>query len=327
MAIMGVAKAVYGVDDLDNCTRFFTDYGLDLKEKSSEKIVFELEDGAQVILRKKDDPSLPKSWFDGNGIKETIWGVDTQESLEQLVEGLKTDREVRRDNDGTAHFIADDGMPQGLMVYRPRPVVSAADEINTPAKAARVNRNRTWRKRAHPKSIAHVVFQVAEPMKSYQFFKQRLGFRLSDTQRKLGVYARADGSHEHHNIFFFNADYLPPPVRKLGFNHTAFACDDIDEMMVGANYLERQGWATRRPGGFVGLGRHRISSALFFYIPCPAGGHAEYLADQDYLDDSWMPRDWEENFGGSVWVHDIPEHMKKGYSWDVKYADDEAGVK
>jgi len=327
MAIMGVAKAVYGVDDLDTCTRFFTDYGLDLIEKRAEKVIFELEDGAQVILRKKDDPALPKAWFDGNGIKETIWGVDTQDSLERLVEGLKTDREVRRDNDGTAHFIADDGMPQGLMVYRARPIVSAADEINTPAKAARVNRNRTWRKRAHPKSIAHVVFQVAEPWKSYKFFKERLGFRLSDTQRRLGVYSRADGSHEHHNIFFFNADYLPPPVRKLGFNHTAFACDDIDEMMVGANYLERQGWATRRPGGFVGLGRHRISSALFFYIPCPAGGHAEYLADQDYLDDSWMPRDWEENFGGSVWVHDIPEHMKKGYSWDVKYADDEAGVK
>lgn len=324
MAIMGVAKAVYGVDDLDTCTRFFIDYGLDQIEKTADRTVFELEDGAQVILRKKDDPSLPKAWFDGNGIKETIWGVDTQDSLERLVEGLKTDREVRRDNDGTAHFVADDGMPQGLMVYRPRPVVSAADEINTPAKAARVNRNRTWRKRAHPKSIAHVVFQVANPMQSYQFFKERLGFRLSDTQRKLGCYARADGSHEHHNIFFFNADYLPPQVRKLGFNHTAFACDDIDEMMVGANFLERQGWATRRPGGFVGLGRHRISSALFFYIPCPAGGHAEYLADQDYLDDSWMPRDWEENFGGSVWVHDIPEHLKKNYSWDVKYAEEDA---
>ena len=209
-------------------------------------------------------------------------------------------------------------MPQGLQVFRKREVVSAADEINTPAKAARVNRNRTWRKRAHPKSIAHVVFQVANPQASYTFFKDRLGFRLSDTQRKLGCYARADGSHEHHNIFFFNADFLPPPVRKLGFNHTAFACDDIDEMMVGANYLERKGWATKRPGGFVGLGRHRISSALFYYIPCPAGGHAEYLADQDYLDDSWMPRDWEENFGGSVWIHDMPEHLKKPYSWDVK---------
>jgi catechol-2,3-dioxygenase len=187
MAIMGVARAVYGVDDLDLCTRFFTDYGLDLREKTAEKVVFELEDGSQVILRKKDDPSLPKAWFDGNGIKETIWGVDTADALEHLVEGLKTDREVRRDNDGTAHFIADDGMPQGLQVFRKRDVVSAADEINTPAKAARVNRNRTWRKRAHPKSIAHVVFQVANPQESYKFFKERLGFRYRTRSESLAV--------------------------------------------------------------------------------------------------------------------------------------------
>ena len=148
MAILGVAKAVYGVDDLEKCTRFFTDFGLGLQDKTSERTVFELEDGSQVVLRKKEDPALPKAWFDGNGVKETIWGVDTQEAMDRLIDGLKTDREVRRDNDGTAHFVADDGMPQGLMLFRPRPVVSAADEINTPAKAARVNRNRTWRKRA-----------------------------------------------------------------------------------------------------------------------------------------------------------------------------------
>ncbi|HEY1506939.1 MAG TPA: VOC family protein [Stellaceae bacterium] len=324
MAILGVAKAVYGVDDLDKSTQFFIDYGLGLQEKTAQKTVFELEDGAQVILRKKDDPALPKAWFDGSGVKETIWAVDTQEALDRLAANLQTDREVRRDNDGTAHFLADDGMPQGLQVFRKRELVSAADEINTPARAARVNRNRTWRKRARPKSIAHVVFQVANPQASFKFFKERLGFRLSDTQRKLGCYARADGSHEHHNIFFFNADFLPPPVRKLGFNHTAFACDDIDEMMVGANYLELKGWATKRPGGFVGLGRHRISSALFYYIPCPAGGHAEYIADQDYLDDSWIPRDWEESFGGSIWMHDVPEHLKKPYSWDVKLHDEDA---
>jgi hypothetical protein len=80
MAILGVAKAVYGVDDLDKSTQFFTDYGLGLQEKTAQKTVFELEDGSQVILRKKDDPALPKAWFDGNGVKETIWAVDTQES-------------------------------------------------------------------------------------------------------------------------------------------------------------------------------------------------------------------------------------------------------
>jgi hypothetical protein len=39
-----------------------------------------------------------------------------------------------------------------------------------------------------------------------------------------------------------------------------------------------------------------------------------------------MPRDWEENFGGSIWMHDVPEHLKKPYSWDVKLFDEDAAT-
>jgi hypothetical protein len=318
MPILGVETAVYGVEDRETCKRFFIDYGLALEREDKDRIVFELADGGHVELRAKDDPTLPKPWYGENGIKETIWGIDSAASLERLVGDLQTDREVRRDNDGTAHFIADDGMPQGLRVFTRRAVTSVNEQVNTPAQMNRVNRNRVWRQRARPKYIAHVVFQVEDPWASLGFFRDRLGFRLSDAQRSLGCYARADGSHEHHNIFFFNKNYLPPPVRKVGFNHTAFMCDDIDEMMVGANYLERRNWDTKR-GGFQGLGRHRISSALFYYVPCPAGGHAEYISDADYLDDSWQPRDWDERFGSSIWVHDIPEYLREPAPWDVKY--------
>ncbi len=323
MAILGVETAVYGVDDMEASTRFFVDYGLRVDREARDLAIFELADGSKVELRKNGDPALPAPWYEGPGIKETIWGVDTEAALERLVAGLKTDREVRRDNDGTAHFVADDGMPQGLRVFHRREIVSVSDPVNTPGRANRVNHHRTWRKRARPKFIAHVVFQVADPWASLKFFRERLQFRLSDSQRTLGCYARADGSHEHHNIFFLNRDFLPARARKVGFNHAAFACDDIDEVMVGANYLERRGWATRRTtGGVAGLGRHRVSSAIYYYIPCPAGGHAEYIADADYLDDSWLPRDWDETFGANIWMHDIPEAFKNEPDWDVRYLDD-----
>jgi catechol 2,3-dioxygenase-like lactoylglutathione lyase family enzyme len=318
MGILGVETAIYGVSDVAESRRFFEDYGLRLDRAERESAVFELADGSRVELRHEDDPTLPARWFQGAGIRETIWGVDTDAALERLVADLTVDREVRRDNDGTAHFVADDGMPQGLRLFRRREVVSVNDPVNTPSRLNRVNQHRTWRRRARPKYIAHVVFQVPDPWASMSFFRDRLGFRLSDSQRSLGCYARADGSHEHHNIFFLNQTYLPPPLAKPGFNHTAFMCDDIDEIMVGSNFLERRGWAMRR-GGFSGLGRHRISSALFYYVPCPAGGHAEYIADADYLDDSWLPRDWDEAFGSNVWIHDIPEFLRKEPNWDVKY--------
>ena len=37
MAILGVAEAVFGVDDLDACTRFWQDFGLTLVSKDQSE--------------------------------------------------------------------------------------------------------------------------------------------------------------------------------------------------------------------------------------------------------------------------------------------------
>ena len=88
--------------------------------------------------------------------------------------------------------------------------------------------------------------------------------------------------------------------------------------MLGANHMERCGW----PKSHFGLGRHRIDSALFFYLPCPAGGEAEYGADADYVDDSWVPRDWVEPlFGFAHFVHNLPPFLATEPAWDVRYLD------
>jgi hypothetical protein len=81
----------------------------------ADHAVFEVATGSRVAVRRRGDQSLPPQYFEWPGIRETIWGVDTERSLERLVNGLSTDREVRRDGDGTAHFYADDGQPPGLI--------------------------------------------------------------------------------------------------------------------------------------------------------------------------------------------------------------------
>ena len=318
MAILGVETALYGVDDLDRSTQFFEDFGLTLSARDAEGSVFTLANGSHLALRKHDDPSLPKPWFEGAGIRETVWGVDRQEALEELVRGL-SDRAVRRDSDGTAHFVADDGMPQALRVFQPKTLETVLDPLNAPGRVARLNQPRRWRRRARPKQIDHVVFTVADFEKSFAFFRDKLHFRLADYQRGFGIFARADGSHEHHNIYFLNASVVPSGTS--GFQHIALGVEDIDEMMVGANHMRNCGWNTEGTGGLHGLGRHRISSALFYYMPCPAGGDAEYHADSDYADEHWIPRDWEPLFGTAIWMTDPPHFMPKEPSWDVKIFD------
>jgi catechol 2,3-dioxygenase-like lactoylglutathione lyase family enzyme len=327
MAILGVETAVFGVDDLDLCSRFWEDFGLIPVAGVEGERAFEVASGSKVVLRLRNDPNLPPAYFEGCGIRETIWGIDTAAALEALVADLSRDRDVRRDADGTAHFRADDGMPLGLRVWRKRPVTSVPDRVNSPGRIERLNQHRQWRLRARPKTINHVVFFAEDYVASFAFFRDRLGFRYSDHSRGVGVFARADGTYEHHSIFWVNCKLPVAPGNRPGYMHMAFGVDDIDELMLGANLMERKGWKNTSHNSSGGVSRHRISSAIYYYVDCPAGGEAEYHADTDYLDDNWVPRVWDFKFGSLLWAHKVPPIFQTDVlSWDMKFDPDGASL-
>jgi catechol 2,3-dioxygenase-like lactoylglutathione lyase family enzyme len=317
MAILGIECLIYGVEDVETSCRFFEDFGLRRAAPAASVGRFDLPEGSQVLIRHRDDPALPQSSMVGEGVREVIWGVDTETALEALVAGLSTDRKVKRDGDGTARFLTDFGLAMGLRVWVKKPVLSAPDPLNAPGSVRRLNQQRKWRLRAYPKAIAHVVFAIPDYQAGYAFMRDRLGFRLSDNQHGFGMYLRADGTNNHHNLLLLNAAAPFPGMDGMHrFNHANFAVEDIDEIMVGANHMVRCGWEPSH----LGLGRHRIDSALFYYIPCPAGGEAEYGADADYVDDGWVPRDWHAPlFAYAHYVHNLPPFLMKPPAWDFSY--------
>lgn len=322
MAITGIASLIYGVDDVAVCQRFFEDFGLPLVEQNEGLARFVLAEGSQVVIRHRDDRALKPSVMEGIGVREVIWAVDTEESFANLVAGLAIDHELSRDADGTVHFTPDFGIPMGLRVFAKRPVVYAPEPANAPGQIKRLNQHRKWRERARPKVISHVVWAIPDYDAGFAFMRDRLGFRLSDYQRGFGKYLRADGTNNHHNILLLNANaHLPDMDGKVRFHHANFGVEDLDEIMLGANHMTRKGWQ----GSELGLGRHRVDSALFYYIPCPAGGEVEYGADSDYVDDNWVPRDWVNPlFGYAHFVHNIPPFLEQPPAWDVRYMTSEA---
>lgn len=324
MAIIGIQSLVYGVADLEQSQRFFEDFGLPLERASPSQVNFTLPEGSCVTLWQQDDPGLPSSALQGPGVREVIWGVDDQGALERLASGLSRDCDVRREPDGTVHFLTDFGLAMGLRVFQKRPVVCAPEPSNAPGHTVRLNQHRRWRQRAYPKGIAHVVFAVPEFERGTAFMRQRLGFKLTDEQVGFGNYLRADGSNNHHTFLLLNASApLPGMDGQLRFNHTNFAVEDLDEIMAGANHMERRGW---EPSHF-GLGRHRVDSALFYYLPCPAGGEAEYGADSDCVDDAWVPRRWAEPlFAYAHWAHNLPPFIRKPPRWTIEYLTEEVEV-
>jgi catechol 2,3-dioxygenase-like lactoylglutathione lyase family enzyme len=317
MAILGIDTLVYGVEDIKTSTRFFEDFGLRLVESSAEESRFKLPEASHVLLRPLDHPSLPQSTIEGPGVREVIWGVDSAQSVETLTRGLGSDRTIQRDDDGTVHFVTDFGGAMGLRVFAKKPVLTAPDPLNSPGRVNRLNQHRKWRLRAHPKVIAHVVYSMPAYLEAAEFMIKRLGFKLSDSQRGFGEYLRADGSDSHHTLLLLNADApIPGMDGKHRFHHANFGVEDIDEIMVGANYMTRHGWEPSH----LGLGRHRVDSALFYYLPCPAGGEAEYGADADCLDDSWVPREFVQPlFAYSHFVHNLPPFLMQNPEWNFKY--------
>lgn len=322
MAIIGIESLVYGVTDVEESARFFEDFGLirDPAQVAPGTVSFILPEGSRVHIMHRGHPKLSRSKIDGDGVHEVIWGVRDAVSLDRIAESLAIDRDVSRDDDNVVRFMADFGVPMGLRVFEPNPVVTAPDPHNSPGNVNRLNQHRKWRLRARPKVISHVVFSVPDYQAGATFLRERLNFRLSDSQRGFGKYLRAEASGAHHSILLLNAKApIPGMDGRLTFHHANFGVEDVDELMIGANHMARQGW----DASHWGFGRHRIDSGLFYYIPSPAGGEAEYGADADVVDDSWVPRNWTNPlFGVAHYMSNMPDFFRTEPEWSFDYITD-----
>ena len=311
MPINGVQTAIFGVEDLELCNRFFTDFGLKVSSKTESSISYRLPEGSYVLLKRSNDISLPPAYSPGSGIREVIWGVDTQPALDEIEAELRKDRSITKDPDGTLHSADDLGLGIGFRLFSRQPLSARDEQVNSPGRSARWNKHRDWYEKATPQLIYHVVFGGSDLDKPVGFYRDRLKFRITDVARDRGVFFRAQGRSDHHNIFWARTD-------KPQFLHISFGVENLDELLAGANDMQRKGWKSK-----LGLGRHRISSTLYFYIQSPAGGEAEYSADPDCLDDSWQPRIWEPLFGNQHWVAALPEFLATPPKEDVHLLADE----
>ncbi len=318
MPITAIAELTYAVEDVEKCVRFLEDFGLSKLKSGSDHAVFEVLSGQRVSLYRLGDQRLPQSEIVGPGVHECVWALASQADLDGLVGDLSRDHALVTDDSGTVHFVTSFGQAIGLRVFQPRPVVCSPSPTNAPGIVNRLNMPRKWLSRAVPKTISHAVWGFLDVNEAFDFYHDRLGFRLTDVQKGVGLYIRAGRSTNHHNIMLADADVtLFGFSGKFEFHHANFGVEDIDEIMAGKNYLQRQGY---EDNGW-GFGRHRVSSELFLYMPSPTGGEVEYGADCDQVNEQWRPRIWGASFAAFTFVHDMPQWLKEREpEWDVSYA-------
>jgi len=298
MQIVGVDSVIFGVEDLEAARKFCQDYGLSEAGHGAAGADFSTLDGSSVLLRRAGDAGLPPARVTGSTARETIWGVRSKADLEELGAELSSDRQVRRDGAGLLHTTDDEGLAVAFRVTERHAFTAPPKPANVCGLPPQrpVNSRVKFTERAKPRSIGHIVYWSDDPDRSMKFYVDRLKFRITDHVRnKLGVFARAAGSPDHHNLFF-----IGKPGATTGFHHLECHFGDFQEVIVNGSRISGEGWKTHH-----GPGRHVLGSNYYWYFATPMGGAFELSADMDQLDDNWLPGDWEtlqENRGWTATI-------------------------
>jgi len=288
MAISGIDRVTFGVEDMEAARRFLGDFGLREQASDTAATMFTTIDGGEVQIRPASDPVLAPAFEPGSTLREVIWGCADKQALADTMASLRGIASLEAGVDGIARCTDPIGLRLGFRVSERKRVVVEPTPVNAPGTPRRINRDSVVRDSVKPINIGHVVLFVSSLEESAAFYQSRLGFVLSDRYPKAGLFLRCQPTGGHHNLFL-----LERPG-KQGRNHVAFTVGDLHEVIAGGLAMSRKGWQTD-----IGPGRHPISSSLFWYLKSPCGGSAEYYADEDYLTAEWQPRDFvraPENF-------------------------------
>lgn len=277
MKIIGPDYLVFGVDDLDACTQYLLDYGLSAVGDGR----FEALDGTGVHLHHRDDPNLPIAMDTSTQLRETVYGVADESSLQQIELELSKDRPVTRGDDGVLRCTDDMGFALGFRIAQRRTLSLSGERANAPGDAGRgLNQLGVSEDLAAlPRSLSHVVYFVPDSLKAEAFYA-RLGFVCTDRFVGVGPFMRPAGTQDHHTLFLIQT----PPFMK-GIEHFTFHMGGPTEVMTAGTRLVEKGYQS-----FWGPGRHKLGSNWFWYFNSPLGCHVEYDADMDLHDDSWVAR-------------------------------------
>lgn len=285
MNITGPEKLIMGVEDLAECRRFLNIFGLRELEHGATGATFEALDGSSVDLRLVDDPSLPAAHVPGPTLRAAVWGVKDKSDLDAIAGELSKDRQVKW-SDGVLQSVDDDQNAIYFRVSQRRPYeATAAYAINVAGlPPARLNRRVSFEEQTPARQMGHVVYWTKDPKEAIKFYRDRLGFRITDSfTNNAGVFARAKGHSDHHSVFLMQKTDAPPC-----FQHAEFTFGDAQDVIVGGYRLSKAGYKTA-----FGPGRFELGSNWFWYLKTPMGGAFELGADMDQLDDNWVAGEFD----------------------------------
>jgi len=279
--------------------------GLQVVDKSRTSLAFRMDDRSQRIVIDADG---------GEGIKFFGWEVADAAALDGFAarleeNGVKVARGSRA--------LADERRVKDLIVLND-PVGNRVEIFHGPEVSAepfRPGRNISGF-RTGPLGLGHVVLHVERFEDAMEFYRDLLGFRVSDYfLRPYPVYF-FHVNPRHHSLAF-------AATGKNGVHHMMLELFSLDD--VGQGYDLASAEEDRLA---VSLGRHCGDWVTSFYTWTPSAFMVEYgWGARDIDVDNWQASERRE--GPSLWGHDrawmTPEQRREAR--EMRVANAEAGLR
>jgi 2,3-dihydroxybiphenyl 1,2-dioxygenase len=266
---------------LEDWTRFGTRFlGMQLAERAGKQVALRMDDRKQRVLVAEDG---------GEGVAFFGWEVSDGEKLDRLAARLEgAGMQVAR---GT-RALADERRVKDLIVLAD-PLGNRLELFHGAEIAS--DRFQPGRSisgfRTGPLGMGHAVLHVKSINDVLPFYRDVLGFRLSDYMRRPFNAYFFHANPRHHSIAFI----------ETGRNAThhlmveLFSLDDVGQCYDLALGEEGRIGTT--------LGRHINDEVTSFYANSPSGFMVEYGWGGRVIDvDRWQPE--EVTWGPSIWGHD-----------------------
>jgi len=134
--------------------------------------------------------------------------------------------------------------------------------------------------KAVPQKLAHVVVNTPDIDRATAFYRDLLGFQISDWSEHVMSFLRCNP--EHHSIAFNQAPHA-------AYNHTSWTMASIDDLFRAQGRVRGAGTDLQ-----WGTGRHGPGHQVFNYYIEPSGYVVEYIADGIEIgaDEAWEPTVW-----------------------------------
>jgi catechol 2,3-dioxygenase-like lactoylglutathione lyase family enzyme len=280
MRIVGPDELIFGVDNLGACAEYLYDYGL----RDAGNGTFAALDGTAITLRAKNDPNLPPPLPTASMLRQTVWGVEDEATLNAIEVELSKDRTVVRDAHGRLSCKDDMNFEIAFQVTVRKKLNLLAEMINSPGAAPGRAANvigADEEAEALPRVLSHIVYFVPDMDRMANFYIDRLGFVITDRFTNTGPFLRPQANDDHHVLFM-----IQTPEYMQGLEHVAFHMKGPTELMLAGSRMVKKGYQS-----FWGPGRHKFGSNWFWYFNSPLGTHIEYDADMDKHDGEWTFRE------------------------------------